>query len=421
MKAQTIRLGVLLLGIGLLLLVALGAAEPTSAQASSSKLTVNVKTKFGAKGDGTTDDTAAFQAALASLNAAGGGILVVPTGTYRIQPSVLNIKSHIEVMGHQAVLKANAVGFSLLYLNGAHIGLSGITLEGNYQAIRGLTIVSGSSEVSLRNDVIQDFTQPTDPANTLFYEAPTGIRIEGNGDGITINSTAIRNVIAINTNGPGWPHKVARGIWIAPLSGQTTSKNITIKNSSFYEIAPKDDGDCIVIQDSTAPANLVVENNTFDRCHKRAIKIQVPGAVVRNNHINNPFLGNNSFDTYGPFPFDMYSAISVYASNVAVSGNTIAGVGSFYAAIDLGAVNCVELKTIAIRNNAVQMGAGANLTGASLVRSFVPMNGLVIMGNQLDYAQNGIILQPNVLNAKIAGNTFGAHVTIPFQHYGASC
>jgi hypothetical protein len=39
---------------------------------------------FGAKGDGVTDDTAAFQAALDSVGAENGGIVSVPTGKYRI-------------------------------------------------------------------------------------------------------------------------------------------------------------------------------------------------------------------------------------------------------------------------------------------------------------------------------------------------
>src|SRR5262245_23094050 len=39
-------------------------------------------TKYGAKGDGKTDNTAAFKAAIAACNKAGGGHVVVPSGTY---------------------------------------------------------------------------------------------------------------------------------------------------------------------------------------------------------------------------------------------------------------------------------------------------------------------------------------------------
>ncbi|HZR40571.1 MAG TPA: glycosyl hydrolase family 28-related protein, partial [Ktedonobacteraceae bacterium] len=39
-------------------------------------------TNYGAKGDGKTDNTAAFAKAIAACNAAGGGHVVVPAGTY---------------------------------------------------------------------------------------------------------------------------------------------------------------------------------------------------------------------------------------------------------------------------------------------------------------------------------------------------
>jgi hypothetical protein len=42
-------------------------------------------TEFGAKGDGLSDDTAAFQSALDTAEKAGGGIVHVPTGKYLIQ------------------------------------------------------------------------------------------------------------------------------------------------------------------------------------------------------------------------------------------------------------------------------------------------------------------------------------------------
>lgn len=49
--------------------------------------TVNVR-EFGAKGDGTTNDSAAFQAAAEALDALGGGKLYVPRGTYLLNGGV---------------------------------------------------------------------------------------------------------------------------------------------------------------------------------------------------------------------------------------------------------------------------------------------------------------------------------------------
>lgn len=48
---------------------------------------VSVK-DFGAVGNGTTDDTAAISAACAAIQAAGGGVLYFPQGTYKIWPTL---------------------------------------------------------------------------------------------------------------------------------------------------------------------------------------------------------------------------------------------------------------------------------------------------------------------------------------------
>ncbi|MHB1001136.1 MAG: glycosyl hydrolase family 28-related protein [Armatimonadota bacterium] len=57
-----------------------GAATP----ASESAFAFNVR-DFGAKGDGVTDDTAAFQNAMEERQRAGGGIVQVPSGRYMIK------------------------------------------------------------------------------------------------------------------------------------------------------------------------------------------------------------------------------------------------------------------------------------------------------------------------------------------------
>ncbi len=54
------------------------------------KVVANVK-ESGATGDGTTDDTAAFAAAMDKASAAGGGAVLVPAGTYRIE-GMLHLK-----------------------------------------------------------------------------------------------------------------------------------------------------------------------------------------------------------------------------------------------------------------------------------------------------------------------------------------
>lgn len=66
-------------------------------------------TDYGAKGDGTTDDTSAFQAAIDSLPKKGG-VVVVPFGNFRIDPvTSVRLRSHMSLqMQFGAVLHAIA-------------------------------------------------------------------------------------------------------------------------------------------------------------------------------------------------------------------------------------------------------------------------------------------------------------------------
>jgi polygalacturonase len=80
---------------------------PSAAQLSSitSQLadivTVDVK-KFGAKGDGSTDDTTAFQNAINSLT--DNSIFLIPKGQYSISSLTLSGKNNIKIIGYGATL-----------------------------------------------------------------------------------------------------------------------------------------------------------------------------------------------------------------------------------------------------------------------------------------------------------------------------
>ena len=93
------------------------AAQDSTTDATASKTVekgghVDVKT-FGATGDGVTDDTAAFNAALDSLAGAGGGTCLVPKGTYIISASGItsHVKSGLHLIGEgkASLLKIAAV------------------------------------------------------------------------------------------------------------------------------------------------------------------------------------------------------------------------------------------------------------------------------------------------------------------------
>lgn len=52
-------------------------------------------TRFGAVGDGTTDCTAAFKAAIAACNRAGGGHVIVPSGQFLT--GAIHLLSHVDL------------------------------------------------------------------------------------------------------------------------------------------------------------------------------------------------------------------------------------------------------------------------------------------------------------------------------------
>ena len=73
-----------LMAIAALCVFLLASTSVFAAKKSVKEMSMSVF-KFGAKGDGVTDDTAAFQKALTAAGNAGGGVVSVPAGKYMIK------------------------------------------------------------------------------------------------------------------------------------------------------------------------------------------------------------------------------------------------------------------------------------------------------------------------------------------------
>jgi len=79
-------------------------AEDPMSENTDSRISV---LDYGAKGDGSADDTSAFQSALDAMGAAGGGIVFVPRGKYRFDGS-LTIPRAVTLEGVFAAAPAHA-------------------------------------------------------------------------------------------------------------------------------------------------------------------------------------------------------------------------------------------------------------------------------------------------------------------------
>lgn len=73
---------------------------------------INAKKAYGAKGDNSTDDKAALQAAIDATAAAGGGTVYLPYGIYRISDS-LTLKSKVTLRGAHSTAWVNRFPTSL--------------------------------------------------------------------------------------------------------------------------------------------------------------------------------------------------------------------------------------------------------------------------------------------------------------------
>ena len=119
----------------------------------------NVKTDFGAMGDGVTDDAAAINAALLAMRNTGTNnynVLYFPAGTYLINDTLFNVNrisgedySGVQIIGEDpatTIIKWNGAAFgTMLYVNGWYMRVSRLTFDGNGTAERGIFHTGGFS------------------------------------------------------------------------------------------------------------------------------------------------------------------------------------------------------------------------------------------------------------------------------------
>ncbi len=116
---------------------------------------------YGALGDGTTDDTAAVQAALTAVGHQGGGEVLLPKGTYRTT-AALTIASHTTLRG---------VGRKISVLFADHTGI-GITAGGTVNAVVG-------KYITLKDCGIDKFTSASAGTGSGFMDlAGAFLRLE---------------------------------------------------------------------------------------------------------------------------------------------------------------------------------------------------------------------------------------------------
>ena len=213
---------------------------------------VSVK-DFGAKGDGTTDDTAAFNTALAL-----GKIIRVPASTYRIS-GTLSFPTGAGLVG-------DSQHTSILDIQGYAANISIFSLLGS-NTIQSLRILG---------------THPNTGTFTLWFSF-----------GVSCSNVIIRdNYVDAGVLNNSGTLNVSGHLFSIPSTG--TQNNVLVENNTFTNFKFG------ILKTNTSTAsntNWKYINNTFDTFYAPALTFNTPSGPWKDSHvIGNRFINQNGID-----------------------------------------------------------------------------------------------------------------------------
>jgi len=144
---------------------------------------------YGAAGDGSTDDTTAFQNAINDAATAGGGVVYVPHGNYVISQITINAQSGVQIVG-------TGEGSQLTWTyNAGNAAGSMLTIEGNAQHIK-LSLLSfvGSgltNPAAGRSNHLVAIGNGSATVEVQVMSCKFSGMVASSGDGVHINGGAV--------------------------------------------------------------------------------------------------------------------------------------------------------------------------------------------------------------------------------------
>ncbi len=312
--------------------------------------------RYGAKGDGATDDRAAIQAAIDAANAAGGGIVFLPPGNYLIASSAILVKSNVLLAGSGWGCK--------------------ITQASNNPCVQFNT---AATKVGVRDLQVVGTNNGAHTANYGVY-------------GDTITDVAVENVYAsLCERGIVFTGSTAIRIDGCRVVGGRTSANGTIDLNACFELlvagchVSATTGSCHGIDVRGQSGEVRIIGNHLETIANAAIVLSgttsLLGAVIEANIIIDPAYGVIVENTAQRFVVAANSIFSPSAVGILISnGGTAApnGVVANNVVRDAGdhGIHVFDCSYIVVSGNRVSVfvndgiringGAGANLGGLCL-------------------------------------------------------
>ncbi|MBQ9415224.1 MAG: hypothetical protein IJU20_00060 [Clostridia bacterium] len=146
---------------------------------------------YGAKGDGVTDDSSAFQTALNYASDKGGGVVYVPVGTYRLEKP-LNVPGKVSLVGDLEPGTTN--GSVLLIAHGkGTTDISGSAIQvGTQSAVKNLAFyypeqkLENGTAVEFPPTILQKSVESITLTNLYFVNSYTGIDCATDHDNLSL-------------------------------------------------------------------------------------------------------------------------------------------------------------------------------------------------------------------------------------------
>lgn len=398
---------------------------------------------YGADATGATDTTTAIQAAITAANAAGGGTIVFPKGTYLVGTTTsLTLQSNISLLGEgsASIIKlannSSISASSALFTATSKTGISVRNLyfngnRANQTVLVGLFRVQTSSYVSFQNctfvncnNVCIYFTNAS-----TFCSVTNCVLIDSNGTNVKFGTDCTDAIVANNLMYDTGTYASHSDGFV--MSRFNTNRRITISNNIFN--SPAGSGLTMAIW-LLCGVNIEVTGNIFQLSNMNAIQINAESAMtdisITNNQLNSCLIGVT--DVTPGFNVTRLNIIGnviqqTNQTNIAIVP-TYAGVFSYVCVnsnvlngtMDGAAAKAIQINApySTISNNSIVMAGTMGGDGISNSAENVVMTGNVI--NMSALGARGIVSTADYVsaigNTVIGSTSYGIRMTAPANY-----
>jgi len=283
---------------------------------------------FGAKADGSTDSTAAINAADLFVEGSNRPLIFSP-GIYRVDALTATAQPSMWI-GNNTTIKCNGTGDNnqsmIKFGDVPDITLKGIIFDGNMAAAKVVIIEDKTGvgkKVLVENCSFINGLQ----TNVANLGLAAGLEVAGNYDVVRVTDSNFENIDSTKQSSP-----VARGL-IVTQNAPYYVKNTYVDRCYFYDVTPVANGDCLFVSalnNSLTSESAVVTNSTFKDCSKRAVKSQIHNITVSNNKFERTqnFGGSSTSEVAAQYGGGAIYGNKIYYADGAYAPRSIFSVGT---------------------------------------------------------------------------------------------